>query len=119
MNVTDNQTTVLKATVMSMITESFRGSSAGDQRPGTSWKHIAEIANDASIELISDQALMRHQYQRRMSTSPVPAPIASQNFHAPSTAERRHVTSVDIKNNKTVASRDIDTQCFSVAAFFT
>src|SRR5690349_5803738 len=98
MNVTASQITVLAATVMSMITESFRGSSAGNQRPGTVWKQIAEIANDASIELISDQALMRHQYQRRMRTSPVPAPIASKNFHAPSTDERRHVTIVESKN---------------------
>src|SRR5512133_1881842 len=99
MNVTDNQTTVLSATVISMITESFRGSSAGNQRPGTVWKQIAEITNDASIELISDQALMRHQYQRRISTSPVPAPIASKNFHAPSTDDRRHVTIVESRKS--------------------
>src|SRR6187397_1063911 len=105
MNVTDNQTTVLKATVMSMITESFRGSSAGNQRPGTSWKHIAEIANDASIELISDQALMRHQYQRRMSTSPVPAPIASKNSQAFSTEVSCEVTPTDARKRKIVAAR--------------
>src|SRR5689334_1918861 len=105
MIVTDNQTTVLKATVMSMITESFRGSSAGNQRPGTNWKQSAEITNDASIELISDQALMRHQYQRRMSTSPVPAPIASRNFHAFSTDESCDVTMIDRRNSTTVATR--------------
>jgi hypothetical protein len=52
---------------------------------------------------------MRHQYQRRMSTRPVPAPIASKNFHAPSTDERRQVTSVESRNSRTVATRDIDT----------
>ncbi len=29
------------------------------------------------------QALMRHQNQRRMSTLPVPAPMAIRNFQAP------------------------------------
>src|SRR5690349_17204699 len=109
MNVTVSQTTVLSATVMSMITESVRGSSAGNQRPGTVRKQISEMANDASIELISDHALMRHQYQRRMSTRPVPAPMARRNFHAPSTDESCHVTSVDSRNSTTVARRDIAT----------
>src|SRR5690242_1138582 len=109
MNVTASQITELAATVISMITESFRGSSAGNQRPGTVWKQIADIANDASIELISDHALMRHQYQRRMRTRPVPAPIANRNFHAPSTDDRRHVTIVDSRKRSTVAKRDIDT----------
>ena len=89
MNVTVSQITVLAATVINMIMESVRGSSAGNQRPGTVWKQIAEIANDASIELISYHALMRHQYQRRMSTRPVPAPIAKRNFHAPVDRESR------------------------------
>src|SRR4029078_3401082 len=109
MNVTDSQTTVLRATVINMITESLRGSSAGNHRPGTVWKKIHEIKKDATIELISDQALMRHQYQRRMSTSPVPAPMASRNFHAPSTDERRQVTSVEARKSRTVATRDIET----------
>src|SRR5215467_7567331 len=105
MNVTVSQMRVLNATVISMMTESLRGSVAGNQRPGTSAKQIPEIANDASIALISDHALMRHQYQRRISTSPVPAPIASRNFHAPSTDESCQVTSVDSRNSTTVAIR--------------
>ncbi len=28
-------------------------------------------------------ALMRHQYQRRISTEPVPAPVTIRSFHAP------------------------------------
>src|SRR4051794_12992799 len=109
MKVTESQITVLAATVISMIAESVRGSSIGNQRPGTVWKQIHEITNDASIELISDQALIRHQYQRRMSTRPVPAPIASRNFQAPSTDESRHVTMVESRNRRTVARRDIET----------
>src|SRR5436190_13403156 len=106
MNVTDSHTIVLSATVISMITESLRGSLAGNQRPGTVAKQMPEMANEASIALISDHALMRHQYQRRMSTSPVPAPIASRNRHAPSTDESCHVTSVDARNRKIVAQRE-------------
>src|SRR5215467_13716015 len=107
MKVTVSQTTVLAATVMSMITESLRGSSSGYHRPGMSLKQISEITKEASIELISDHALMRHQYQRRMRTSPVPAPIASRNFHAPSTDDSCQVTSVESRKSTTVARRDI------------
>ena len=28
-------------------------------------------------------ALMRHQYQRKISTAPVPAPVTISSFHAP------------------------------------
>src|SRR4249919_1315894 len=98
MYVTASHTTVLSATVMSMITESLRGSPAGNQRPGTVTKHMPEIANDAIIALISDQALIRHQYQRRINTRPVPAPSANRNRHAPSTEDSCHVTSVESRN---------------------
>src|SRR5262245_49500598 len=107
MNVTLSQITVLAATVMSMITESLRGSSRGYHRPGMSLKQISEIANDASIELISDHALIRHQYHRRMRTRPVPAPMANRNFHAPSTDDSCQVTSVESRNSTTVARRDM------------
>src|SRR5712672_3190079 len=103
MNVTANQTTVLSATVISMMTESVRGSLAGNHRPGTVAKQMPEIANDASIALISDQALMRHQYQRRINTSPVPAPIASRNCHAPATVSSCIVTSTEARKRHTVA----------------
>src|ERR1051326_9205385 len=97
MNVAVSQITVLTATVISMITESLRGSSAGEPRPGTVRKQIADTMNDAIMALISDHALIRHQYHRRISTSPVPAPIANRNFHAPSTDESCHVTSVEAR----------------------
>ena len=42
-----------------------------------------------TIAAISLHALMRHQSQRRISTRPVPAPIASRNSHAFSTEERK------------------------------
>src|SRR3954471_11733570 len=109
MNVTVSQTTELATTVMSMITESVRGSSAGNHRPGTVAKQIREITNDASIELISDHALIRHQYHRKINTSPVPAPIPSRNFHAPSTDDSCHVTRVEARNRQIVAQRDTPT----------
>ncbi len=49
---------------------------------------------------------MRHQYQRRMSTSPVPAPSASSSRHASPTDVICHVTTSDIANKKTVVRRD-------------
>ena len=70
---------------------------------------INEITNEAIIALISDHALMRHQYHLRMNTSPVPAPIARSNFHAPSTDDRCAVTTVDARKRKTVAQREIVT----------
>src|ERR1700759_1000100 len=109
MNVTVSQMKLLAATVINMITESVRGSSAGNQRPGTVAKQITEIANDASIELISDHALIRHQYHRRISTSPVPAPMPSRNFHAPSTDDSCHVTSVESRKRQIVAQRETPT----------
>src|SRR6478736_576528 len=99
MKVTASQTTVLSATVINMITESVRGSAAGNQRPGTVAKQMPDIANDASIALISDHALMRHQYHRRISTRPVPAPNARRNFQAPSTDESCQVTIVESRKS--------------------
>ena len=61
---------------------------------------MIDTTNDATIALISDQALMRHQYQRRIRTSPVPAPIASRNFHACSTDESCDVTTIEAMNRQ-------------------
>ena len=77
--------------------------------PGIVDSAMSEMTNDAIIALISDQALMRHQYQRRMSTSPVPAPIASRNFHAPSTVSSCNDTAIDMRKSRTVAARDTAT----------
>src|SRR5208337_4889018 len=38
-------------------------------------------SSEQAIAEISLQALMRHQYQRRMYTAPVPAPICSTTCH--------------------------------------
>ena len=43
---------------------------------------VREMVAAAVMAAISDQALMRHQYQRRMKTRPAPAPRASRNFQA-------------------------------------
>src|SRR5215510_1899984 len=109
MYVAASHATVLRATVISMITESFRGSPAGNQRPGIVTKHTPEITSDAIIAVISDHALIRHQYHRRISTRPVPAPSASRKRQAPSTDDSCHVTSVDARKSPTVARRDTPT----------
>jgi len=66
-------------------------------------KQTPEMANEAIIALISDHALMRHQYQRRINTSPVPAPSANKKRQAPSTDDSCQVTSVEPRNKATVA----------------
>jgi hypothetical protein len=67
------------------------------------------VTSDAIIAEISLHALMRHQYQRRMSTSPVPAPSARRNFHACSTLDRFIVTNTEATNSPTVVQRDTAT----------
>src|SRR5687767_9330329 len=113
MYVTASHTTVLTPTVINMITESARGSPAA-KRCGIVWKAISETKNEAVIALISDHALILHQYQRRISTRPVPAPSARRNFHACSTEESCEVTAIDARKINTVATRETDTRCFSV-----
>src|SRR3990170_2638705 len=97
MYVTVSQTIVLAATVTSITTESARGSPFAN-RCGIVWNAMRETKNDAVIALISDHALMRHQYHRRISTRPVPAPSASRNLHACSTDESCDVTAIDARN---------------------
>ena len=46
----------------------------------TSKEMVTEI--DVASAVISLQAFIRHQNQRRMSTSPIPAPIEKMNSHA-------------------------------------
>src|SRR5689334_7164232 len=104
MNVTVSHTTVLTGTVIRMMVASALGSPAAN-RPGTTLKQIDETTNEAIIALISDHALMRHQYQRRIRTSPVPAPSARRNFHACSTDESCDVTPIDAMKRRTVAMR--------------
>src|SRR5689334_14080521 len=70
---------------------------------------INDTMKDAIIALISLQALMRHQYQRRISTRPVPDPRASRNFQAPSIVLSCIVTSAHARNRNTVAARETAT----------
>ena len=63
----------------------------------------------ATIAEISLHALMRHQYQRRMSTSPVPAPSARSSSHAFSTLESWEVTAMEPRKRSTVAARETAT----------
>src|SRR5437867_4562735 len=67
------------------------------------------VTNDATIAAISLHALMRHQYQRRMYTSPVPAPSPIRNFHACSTVLSCDVTTIERRKSTTVAARDTAT----------
>src|SRR3954464_5637283 len=105
MKVTVTQMTVLIKTVVSITHASARRSPVG-KRPLRAVIALIETTNDAIIALISLHALMRHQYQRRIRTRPVPEPRASRNFHAPSTVVRFIVTTTDPRNRKTVAQRE-------------
>src|SRR5881394_1563027 len=106
--VTTNQTTVLTATVTSITHASPLKSPLGKRGL---MKVIAssDTTKEQIIALISLQALMRHQYQRRISTRPVPDPKASRNFQAPSMVCSCIVTREAARNRKTVAIRDTAT----------
>src|ERR1041385_1386766 len=104
MNVATTHVTVVTATVRIMTHASALGSPAAN-RCGIVFMNTSEARNDTTIALISLHALIRHQYQRRMSTRPVPAPIASKNFHAFSTEESCDVTMIESRNSTTVATR--------------
>src|SRR4051812_18710661 len=108
MYVTASQTKVLTTTVMSIVTATTRGSPSG-YRATTKGCTASETTAETIIALISDQAFTRHQYQRRMSTSPVPDPRASKNSHAPLTVSNCHATTADARNKNTVAQRDTAT----------
>ena len=75
------------------------------KRGGITFMNTSDARNDTTIALNSLHALMRHQYQRRISTSPVPAPIASRNFHAFSTDESCEVTMIESRKSTIVAAR--------------
>src|SRR5215203_982809 len=102
MNVTVSQTTVLTATVMSMAYDATSGLFAGS-RVASIFSAVIETTNEAIIALISLQALMRHQYHRRMRTSPVPEPSASSSVHMAPTVSICDVTMTDSRNRMTVA----------------
>ena len=102
-NVTTTHTRVEMPTVESMIHAHWVGSSASQPTPN---QRTTLATSDATMALISDHALMRHQYQRRMSTSPVPAPRARRKRHAPSMLVRKKVTPSDASMRRMVAHRD-------------
>jgi len=97
--------TVLTATVMSMTYDWMRGLPAGSCAL-TTRNATSETTNDAIIALISLQALMRHQYQRRMSTRPVPEPSARSSSHAEATVSSCEVTMIERRKRITVAQRE-------------
>ncbi len=84
--VTETQTAVEVATVASMIHAHCTGSSGSSPAPNQS---ATLTTRDATMAAISDHALIRHQYQRRIRTRPVPAPMARRKRHAPSMLERK------------------------------
>src|SRR3989441_13181412 len=67
------------------------------------------VTNEAAIAASSLQALIRHQYQRRISTEPVPAPSASRKRQPCSTEERTNITAMASTISKPVAARDTST----------
>ena len=79
-NVAASHTTVVIATVMIMIHAKSTGLSVSNFQASCSDTETtkAEIMAETSLH-----ALMRHQYQRSISTLPVPAPVTIRSFHAP------------------------------------
>ena len=62
----------------------------------------SDTMNEAVMALISLQALIRHQYQRRRRTAPVPAPVTRSSFHAPAIDSMWRVTQADAMVSATV-----------------
>src|SRR5215207_1653378 len=106
--VTVNQTTVLTATVISITYDCTSGLPAG-RRDLTTARAVTDTTNEAIMALISLQALMRHQYHRRMSTRPVPEPSARSSSHIAPTVSICEVTTIDSRNRITVDHRDTET----------
>ena len=99
---------MLQATVTSMTVACAFGSFAANR--GAMKANASRLTTKlASIAEISLHALMRHQYQRRMSTSPVPAPRARSSSHAFSMLESCEVTDTDAKNRSPVVARETAT----------
>lgn len=72
------------------------------------WDHLVSQDLDLAAP-ISLHALMRHQYQRRMRTRPVPDPNASRMRHAPATESRTSVSPPAIAIVSSVATREART----------
>ena len=57
----------------------------------------------------SDQAFIRHQYQRMIQTGPAPAANVSRNFHAPATESIFKASATLMLSRINMARRDIHT----------
>jgi len=64
---------------------------------------------------ISLQALILHQYHRRISTSPSPAPASMMKAQAPEIVSMTDVTHSERAIIASVAPRETATRCFSCA----
>src|SRR5664279_5064572 len=70
---------------------------------------ITVTSSEHAIAEISLQALIRHQYQRRIYTAPVPAPICSTTCHPEAIEPSCTDTHADAITSSTVHSREICT----------
>src|ERR1019366_4841076 len=66
-------------------------------------------SNEQAMAEISLQALIRHQYQRRMYTAPVPAPICSTTCHPDAMEPSCTDTHADTITSNTVHNREATT----------
>ncbi|SRR5258708_7119043 len=95
--------------VTSIVTATTRGSSGVGSRATMNGCADSDTKADTIIALISDQAFTRHQYHRRISTSPVPEPSASRNSHAPLTLSSCQATTAEARKSAIVVTRETDT----------
>ena len=100
---TVSQTAVVIPTVMSMVWAKPMGSSI--EMPTTVFRKT-EVTKAAAMAATSLHALMRHQYQRRISTVPVPAPVTMSHCQAPWMESRCRVTKAETMVSPMVAIRD-------------
>ncbi len=68
--------------------------------------------NGANMAAISLHALIRHQYQRKISTVPKPAPASIINYHTPDIELITEVTATATNIIRTVANLPAKTWAF-------
>ncbi len=105
-NITAIQTRVVTGTVSSSVLACALGSASGKTCASSS---AFETIADAASAAISLHALTRHQYQRRIITSPTPAVRLKRYFHASPTDVMRKAEPKDRHITTSVRTRDAAT----------
>src|SRR3954471_21496995 len=100
------QTNVVTADVVNAVLAKTTGF---DPEKGSITRSEIVMTNAVAIAEISLHALIRHQYQRRRYTPPVPAPTSSTACHPERMSDSSQETPAEAITRMTVATREICT----------